>query len=54
MDKGIAPKDINVTIGGSMCTVQLLKSNMLYCKPQNKPSETDSSIYHDVQVNNSL
>lgn len=50
IDKGIAPKDAIVTIGKSMCKVYLLKSKMLYCKPQNKPTETDEKIDYTVQV----
>ncbi|XP_062617696.1 hepatocyte growth factor receptor-like [Saccostrea cucullata] len=51
IDKGITPRDVTVTIGNSMCVVKLLQSNLLYCKPQNKPSKTeDSGPYHRVKV----
>lgn len=33
-----------------MCKVYLLKSKMLYCKPQNKPTETDEKIDYTVQA----
>ncbi|XP_061187712.1 hepatocyte growth factor receptor-like [Saccostrea echinata] len=51
IDKGITPRDVIVTIGNSLCVVKLLQSNLLYCKPQNKPLETeDSEPYYPVQV----
>ncbi|XP_056000781.1 plexin A3-like isoform X2 [Ostrea edulis] len=50
IDKGITPKDVIVTIGESLCVVKLLKSNKLFCQPQNKPSETDNEPQYKVQV----